>query len=275
MLFGTKNNLENLILMSLQAKPLTGPLLKEKIKETLPHLSKETFYRVLRALLMEEVLVKNKSVYAINHHWMEKLAKFSAGSGEKSFDSENILSFKDGDRITYHFKNPNLMGVYWAHTYDLVFKVHDPKIPILIYHPHEWLILGRPEAESHFLTRFSRAKKRVHFAIGGTTDLDRAFKKEWGSTHVEIGTGIDLGLSEDTYINVLGDYIFKVTVGSRFAKDIDTFFKTHTTMTDEASNALARLIARDEHTKFAFKRSTKEAALWRSRFGKYFHLPRQ
>ena len=270
MLLGKTIELEEAIPLCLKDSPLEGPVLQEKIKEKYQRrFSKETFYRCLRLLLREEVLVKQKGFYALNHHWIEKLEMFVAQDTAK-LDTENILACEEGDKVSYTFKNADNMGIYWAHTYDLVFKQHDPRVPILIYHPHEWLILARPHAEEHFLKRFAKSKKTAYFAVAGSTALDGSFRKQWQNKYLIIGTNINLGLEETVYLNILGDCIFKVTVEKEFAQKIHSFFEKYEAVTETNRDELIKMIRHSGPVKFVFKKSKKEAAQWRGKFKKFF-----
>jgi hypothetical protein len=268
--------IEELVVETLHKSGASGPTLLAEIKENEPGISKETFYRVLRNLLNEEVLNKQSKIYQLNRHWLQRVYRFSKKQIEtnKSTDSDNILSFEEGDKISYKFKNPNLMGIYWAHTYDMIFEKHDSKTPILIYHPHEWLIHTRVESESFFLSRFSDDKKLVFFSIGGNTELDKQFKSKWTSKFIQIGTGINYGLKKTEYINVLGDFIFKVSVSRRFSEDIDVFFRKYGEINLENHLELEKLCNRKDSTKMVFTRSKKEADKWRIKFKKHFYIPK-
>ena len=267
---------EEYIVETLHKGGQSGPALLVVVLKNDHSISKETFYRILRKLLNEEVLNKNKSVYQLNRHWLQRVYRFSKKHIEtnQGTDADNILSFEEGDKISYKFKNPNLMGIYWAHTYDMIFEMHDSHIPILIFHPHEWLIHTRVESESFFLSRIAEDKKMVLFAIGGNTQLDKTFKKGWENKFLQIATGIDYGLKRTEYVNVLGDFIFKVSTSKKFGDDLETFFKTHTEMDDKNRAELEKLCNRKDATRMVFTRSKKEAEKWRAKFKKHYYMPK-
>ncbi|MES2930520.1 MAG: hypothetical protein V4665_01940, partial [Patescibacteria group bacterium] len=240
-------------------------------------ISKETFYRTLRSLLKDEVIIKHHKIYQLNRHWLQKINRFGKKHIESNsaIDADNILSFEEGDKISYKFKNPNLMGIYWAHIYDMIFEYHNPLIPILVYHPHEWLIHTRTESESFFLNRFREDGKLVLFSIGGNTELDKIFKKEWSSEYIQINTGTNYGIKNTEYINVLGDFIFKVSVSKRFSNDLEIFFQKYKKITPENKEELYKLCNRKDPAKMIFVRSKKESRAWRAKFKKDFYITRK
>lgn len=266
--------IEDWIVELLHEKEAEGPTLLAELQKKDTSITKETFYRVVRKLLSDEVVNKQSKIYQLNRHWLQKIYRFSKKHIEtnQSIDADNILSFEEGDKISYRFKNPNLMGIYWAHTYDMIFDRHDAKEPILIHHPHEWLIHTRTESESFFLSRFKDDKKLAFFSIDGKTELDKEFKKGHENKFLQVGISIDYGLKNTEYINVLGDFIFKVSVSKRFADDLDAFYKNNREITPENKMELEKLCNRKDSAKMVFTRSKKEADKWRVKFNKYFYF---
>ena len=269
--------IEEYIVELLHNKEAYGPTLLSEIQKQNKDISKETFYRVLRSLLKEEVIHKSNKVYQLNRHWLQRIYRFSKKHIETNMatDTDHILSFEEGDKISYKFKNPNLMGIYWAHTYDMIFEQHNPLVPILIYHPHEWLIYTRTESESFFLNRFNEDSKLVLFTIGGNTVLDKIFKKEYASEFIYVNTGISYGIKNTEYINVLGDFIFKVSVSKKFSNDLESFFQRNKEITEENKLELQKLCNRKDTAKMVLSRSTKEAGKWRTKFKKDFYIPKK
>lgn len=265
--------IEEVIIELLHIKEAVGPTLLIEAQKKDVSITKETFYRVVRKLLVDEVLNKQNKTYQLNRYWLQRIYRFSKKHIEtnQGIDANNILSFEEGDKISYKFKNPNLMGIYWAHTYDMIFEKHNPKSPILIFHPHEWLIHTRTDSETFFLNRFNEDRKLAFFAIGGKHNLDKNFKNTWENKYLQIGIGIDYGLKKTEYINVLGDFIFKVSVSKKFSEDLEAFFKQNPDITPENQLELERLCNRKDASKMVFTRSKKEADKWRSKFNKYFY----
>ena len=266
--------IEEFIVELLHARDATGPALLSEMARRDASVSKETFYRILRKLLDEEVVAKSKKEYQLNRQWLQRVYRFSKKYVEAGETAHDIVSLEDGDRITYKFKNPILMGIFWTHAYNPIFNRHDPKVPILVYHPHEWLIHARTESELFFLSRFKDDKKLAFFALGSASALDKRFKQDHANEFVQVGIGLGMGLKKTEYINVLGDYIFKVTVSKRFSEDIDAFFKKYSEITPESSLMLEKLCNRKDPTKITLMRSKKESAKQRAKFNKHFYVPR-
>lgn len=275
MLFGTKSNkIEEKIVEILHKNPLDGPSLLGKLNEQENPPSKESFYRILRDLKKEEIIHKDGPIYTLNRIWLKRIRGFI--DKQIQSDTLNILDMQDGDKITYKFKNPNLMGIYWAHSGNVIFDNTSSNTPILIYHPHEWLIYARTHSEEFFLQNFVKGyhhgKGKVFWIMGGNTALDKKFQKEWNEGLLEIGTGLDIGAGKNLYVNVAGDYVFLVTTEKSFGEKLDQIFRENEVMTPKALTELRDLTEKNYKTKLVLMKSKKEAEKWKKKFKKYFVL---
>jgi DNA-binding PadR family transcriptional regulator len=275
MIFGTKSKkIEEKIVEILDRNPLDGPSLLKKLTEQKNAPSKESFYRILRSLKEDEIIHKDGPIYTLNRIWLKRMRDFIDNHIQS--DTLNILDMQDGDKITYKFKNPNLMGIYWAHSGNVVFDNVGSKTPILIYHPHEWLIYTRTHSEEFFLQNFvsgyDHGKGKVFWIMGGNTPLDKKFQKEWNRGLLEIGTGLDIGAGKNLYVNVVGDYVFLVTTEKSFGEKLDAIFQKNEIMTPEALEELRDLTEKNYKTKLVLMKSKKEAEKWKKKFKKYFAI---
>jgi hypothetical protein len=236
----------------------------------------ESIYRTLRELLKQEVINKAQKKYSLNRNWIQRMHEFSLQHTIKphTVDAHSILQFSDGDSITYEFKSADLMGIYWGHMYDYVTDVHPSDIPIIIYHPHEWLIHARKTSEEYVLNRVNKEKRLVLFSIGGNTDLDKKFQKDWSSDYLKINTYVEVtGLKSNRYINVLGNFIFEVRTTVAFEEAVDNFFQKNSTINETNRKELQQIVHDHYRTKLIFSRNRKRAQSLRKNLSKDFYIP--
>lgn len=267
MLFPIKKP-EEYIIFILRNKVLSGPQLLKEVQKKFS-ISKESFYRILRTLLLDEVILKNKTIYSIHSRWLESLSEFINYN-----DGNTTLSLQDGDQVTYTFKDAKSMYNYWAYMYDTLFKKHPRNTPILLYHSYHWFIYGRKEAETLFFKKFTKEKQLVLLSIGGNSLLEKDFKKDWASKYIQINTGITYGNENTVYINVVGEYIFKVHTSKKFAEDIKKFLHETKIITPQTLDVLKTIIERKDHAKLTIKRSKKESQKWFTKYKKDFVFPK-
>ncbi|NTV44373.1 MAG: hypothetical protein HGA67_01600 [Candidatus Yonathbacteria bacterium] len=267
-----RNDLTDLVVEALSNGGLSGPAVVAAVHKHRPGITRQAVYAVLRKLLAQEAVHKVGKTYALNRMWLKKLHAFASErlSSLDKGDAAHVGDINDGDSITYRFKNPWLMDIYWDHIFDAVMETHDPTIPVVVYHPHEWFIHARPDTEQAFLRGFARRGEVVFFSIGGNTPLDKAFKREWGSDTMQVNCGQTYGFKPGYYLNVMGDLIFEVFIEKGFADDIDDIFMENA---PDAPECLKEATQRQYRTKLVFSRDKKKADMLRKRLSKEFYMP--
>lgn len=277
MIFGHKTFIDEYIVEILDAGPATGPALLAALAKThVPPPTKQAVYKALRKLMGEEVVGKQGAQYVLSRYWLQRIRQFLHRhlTEPERADVNNLLDFEDGDSVTYTFKSPSLLDSAWAHMYDIAYEANPTEHVMLNYHPHEWLILSRPETERLWLGRFAQDKKMMLFGIGGSTFLDRRFQREFGSEYVKINLNETYGLKSNQYLAVVGDYVFEITTDEKFEKRINELFidvKSAEEINQKQIAALSKLAYR---SKLKLSKSKRKADMWRTKFKQDFYIPK-
>lgn len=274
MIFGEKSRIEEYIIEILDLGSLTGPQLLKKISASLAP-SKQALYKSLRKLLKEEVINKTGNYYSLNRIWLQKIYDFGRRHVHEvsHLGHANILDFEDGDSVVYRFKNPFTLDITWGHLYDIVFEDSNPLHVRLNHHPHEWLMLSRPETEKYFLDRFSQDKKMVLFSFSGKTLLDKKIAKEIRGDFVKVNTGRSYGLKQNQYLSVVGDYVFEVTTDPHFEKEVNEFFNKNDLVDELAQKQIAAISRKKYSSKLKLSKNKKKADAWRKKYKQDFYVP--
>lgn len=276
MIFSNKTRIEEYIIEILDKGPQNGPSILEKATTLHGPTTKQAVYKVLRKLISDEVINKQGTHYSLNRVWLQKIHKFSHGhiSEPESVDISNVLNFEDGDSVTYNFKSPFLLDIIWGHLYDIVYEANPARQVVLNYHPHEWLILSRPETEKFWLSQFSQDKKMMLFTIGGSSFLDKRFKKEYSSNYVSINLSESYNLDSNRYLAVLGDYVFEITTNKNFEKKVHELFEKVSNIDEINQKEIVELSKLKYRSKLKLSKNKKKADLWRTKFKKDFYIPK-
>jgi len=276
MIFGSKTRIEEYIIEILDRGALDGPTLLKQIDEIYGPTTKQSVYKALRKLIHDEVLNKHSTHYSLNRYWLQKIRDFTDRHIEKteSVDTGNILHFENGDSVTYNFKNPYLLDITWGHLFDILYEVSPVEQVILNYHPHEWLIMSRPETEKFWLDRFKEDKKIMCFTIGGSTFLDQNFQKEFSSDYIKINLGESYGLRSDQYLSVVGDYVFEVTTNKNFEEEVHHLFTQTEKLVDIDQKKIKQISKLKYRSKIKLSKNKSKADSWRKKFKRDYFIPK-
>jgi len=277
MIFAQKTRIEEYIIELLDTGSMSGPALLTNLQQDHDlNITKQAMYLALRKLIQEEVINKTNNNYSLNRVWLQKIKAFANRhtTTHSKTDSMNVLNFEDGDSVTYKFKNPFTLDITWGHLYDIVFEANEKYKVMLNHHPHEWLMISRTETESFWLNQINTQEKMMLFTIGGSTILDKKFKKEWSSDFVKVATGESYGLQPNQYLSVVGDYIFEVTTDEDFEKEVNSFFNGNEKIDDVAQKQINAISRKKYKSKLKLSKNKKKADTWRKKYKKDFYIPK-
>jgi hypothetical protein len=276
MLFAEKTRIEEYVVEILDNGSLDGPTLLKKLRLALPNITKQALYKALRKLLKNEVLNKTGGVYSLNRTWLQKVREFSNRhiKETKAVDIINVLNFEDGESVTYRFKNPFLLDITWGHLYDIIFEANERYWVMLNHHPHEWLMLSRPETERFWLNQINKERKMMLFTISGSTLLDKKFKSEWSSDYVKINLGESYNLKPNQYLSVVGDFVFEITTDPEFEKEVNSFFNKNKTIDELAQKQIQAISKKKYKSKLKLSKNKRKADMWRKKYKKDFYIPK-
>ena len=96
------------------------------------NVTKQGFYKALRELIEEEVVVKNKQLVALNNSWVNKMENFVSTIDTEYQREDSFLNLEEGESLVYHFKSLASLDVLWMHYFYIIAKKESDK-DILLY----------------------------------------------------------------------------------------------------------------------------------------------
>src|SRR3989344_1246728 len=232
MLLAHKQSVEDLVAESLAKNPYsTGPQLVALVNKTRENTTKQAVYTALKALMESEVVAKVGHTYFLSRVWLARLEKLFQTQKEREAVRDAVFDLREGESISYYFPSLLSCDTYWAHVFSMLTEWIDPSIPIMIYMPHEWFVIGRTEVEKDIFKGFEYNKKLALFTIGGTSPLDMQFKREWKSEYVQTHLSDTGWFKRNYHVHIFGDFLIEVFIAEELAKAIDRFYEASNTLT--------------------------------------------
>ncbi len=270
-----KQSLEFTIITHLQQKSWVIVDLIEELRKSKPRLSKQAVYQVLRNLKKSEIVIVTSKHVSLSSIWIDRMHQFftTAKLAYEGADtsSESFMNLSDGDRIVYEFKDPTATDIFWGHALGLLIANMKAGEPLLIYNPHQWFLLMRPESELHLIKQSESMGHPWLTYIPSKSNLDKYSKSLFTGT-----SSCYLGDTEyfksNRYVNLFGEFIIETDIDISTHKKIEDIFSVESDPKN-AQQRLSSLISRMKgHNKLTISRNSKKAEKYKKIFAKYFIL---
>jgi hypothetical protein len=268
MLLSSKPETKEIIVQLLSEKALDTGDLQTKVQET-KKVTKQGFYKALRELLTEEVVVKNKQLVALSNLWVNKLQSFVTQVDEQYKQSSDFIALQEGETITYHFKTLESLDLFWMHQFFLIAK-HFPDEPILFYNPHEFWTLFRYDEQALLYRWIGEHKRTTYFVIGDITPLDKETTQYISPFGLQVHYANDAGLRSNYFSSVIGNYVIETVLDLNTTNAINELYKKYPTWSEATRTELNEILTRLKRSKVIIYHNKKKAEQLRKKLMKYF-----
>lgn len=218
MLYSTKANLEDKLVEALLGGPASIKKLRAIVSTPENVASLRGVYKAVSSLIDAGVLLKVGKQIWINQQWARNLRERLATS---------IPFLSPGERAVYIFNSVQHLDVFWK-TIAFQFEEHEQSGRIFFYNPHNfWAYIPElKESENEYYAHFAKTKKRAFFTVGGATEADRAFKREYQNEFLQIDVRDVPSLGRRDHITILGDFVITARMSQKLAKQLDNIYSS-------------------------------------------------
>jgi hypothetical protein len=234
------------------------------------HITKQGFYKALRELVSEEVVLKNKQMLLLNNVWINKVHDFiNAVDSAYGAKSEETFDLEEGESLVYHFKTIPSLDALWMHYFFILAKKYPTK-EIYFFNAHEFWSLFRFEAESFMYKWIKDNNYKTNLVIGGNTDLDRSTTKYIREYGFELAFEDKPSFNKNYFTTVIGDYVLDTILDLNTATAIDNLYKAHKTWDESVATELGQILGKLKRSKVVLERNPKKAERIKKKLVKYF-----
>ncbi|KKS45132.1 MAG: hypothetical protein UV08_C0008G0015 [Parcubacteria group bacterium GW2011_GWA2_42_18] len=263
-MFQKKQKIEDLILGVLSNGAENTKSLIEKIKLLRKNTSKQAIYKSLKNLKENEVIIHSKEQVALSSVWLKRLSDFVEKTRLKyqteNSPSVNFIGLKQGEKISYTFKNFEATDMFWAHAFDVLSDITPLTSPIFLYNPHEWFLLARTESETYLFNRLAKIGKKLFLLAGNKTALDLYVSKYFdGKITNYFTTDTKIFQKQNYYVNIFDDFLIEVWLDPKVSEAIDQFYKNIKDFDGAAKKKLLEIIKQTGRNKLVINRNKRKA----------------
>lgn len=269
-------SVEEVVLGTLQKGTLLGTEIVRQTSLLRPKTTKQAVYRVLRKLKNEEkIAIHGKSV-SLNIQWIKSMGEFFSlaefyYSGSAGVDS--FLNIKGHDKITYSFKNLNLLDVFGIHALHMMGMVIEKHVPLFAYNPHEWFFWARREAEQVFVDTMQKDERQLFLVSSHSDPLDLELRKHYQGDLLQYHIVEKPLFPKDNYYFVIfGDYLMEVYFDERITGELDEFYKKTETWNENAKQSLQNIVLKSSKNKLVLSRNRRKIDRYKKMLSRYFFI---
>ncbi|MEI6352892.1 MAG: hypothetical protein WCO35_03080 [Candidatus Nomurabacteria bacterium] len=272
-----KKPIEDLLLNILQKGPILISDLIYSLSKERGNTTKQGVYRVLRKLNNEEKIVINKKQVSLNLHFIKKMNNFFSLAQyfyiSDLSNSNDFLWLQDSEKISYYFKNLNLLDAFWSHVFYMLNESINIEEPVFFYMPHNWFYYVRQDTEEVILKDLQEKPRPVYLTIFNNSPLDKDSQISYRKNNIQCNIiSKNFFDKKDFYFSVMGDYILETPVDLNIVKDINKFFENTKVFDEKAKLELLSIVSKNGRNKLIISRNKKKAEEYRKILSKDFFI---
>jgi hypothetical protein len=223
MLLTTEPSLEQITLRLLAAHPqLTAERIRQKASEGGKAYSHAAVYKVLSRLQANGLVVRAMSRYSLSLSWVFDLLTFADNVSRTYFSDSYIGSLipAAGSKLTWKFSDLVRCNDFWNQLLLALLK-HTPAQDVFAWVPYPWFVALQDDRESRLHQAFRMSRRKFYTNFGPAGHFEPAVRKLYKHKNQTISFARGpLAEVENSYIDVIGDYILTVTLPSDAARNI-------------------------------------------------------
>src|SRR3989344_5735459 len=228
MLASEKQTIDDKIVQVLSDKPAQTAVeilgIIEKQLDKKPTL--RGWYKALKRLVAQEVLIKYKKTYSLNARWVLSVVRWAERAEKSHLGHAPVQTMRlpdEGKRITFHFKNLIEMDAFWAHPLVHIAS-QNKKATYYCYAPHFWYYLAHERAESEFHKSMKQFGIQMRYLIGSDSFLDRWSTSFFDKSFRYWLHPVPVYKDNRVVYNYIGGYFIEAKISQETSNAIDKLF---------------------------------------------------
>lgn len=225
MLLTTEPSLEQITLRLLAAQPqLTAEQIRQQASQGKNTFSHAAVYKVLSRLQANGLVVRAMSKYSLSLTWVFDMLTFADNVSRTYFSDSYIGSLipAAGSKLSWKFSSLVRCNDFWNQLLLALLK-HTPPDDVFAWVPYPWFVVLQDDRESRLHQAFKMSRRKFYTNFGSSGPFEAAVRKLYKHKNQAIsfarGPLADL---ENSYIDVIGDYILTVTLPADTARRIQS-----------------------------------------------------
>lgn len=203
-------------------------IISEGNRKLVKPVTERAWYKALRRLIDDGVVVKAEKSFVLNNSWLQQAADWLERAKVYYVDQLDSYVLKLPDartrRVIYRFHTLTSLNTFWAHVL-VSLAIRNPKSKLYCYNPHHWFFLVQNYEEQQFQQSLKRNQITQYLIIGSRSPLDQWGEKFFDRKVVRhYYSPRPLFNNRAMYYNAVGEYVLEVKISRKTREVIESVF---------------------------------------------------
>jgi DNA-binding Lrp family transcriptional regulator len=278
MILGERSQLENHIIATLASNgPSTVAILHSRLNTDDAVCSIQGVYRVLRQLITDGIVIKNKSVVSIALPWLLDLSSLVQSMQDTFLHPSSLsqlLPKQGAKKRIWTFTNLFTMNTFWSHL--LVTIAKHAQAPYSVhYSPHTWYRLLHKQHSFQCTKTMLQEMENTYTVVGSRSYLDDYAVSEvtdrFEHAHQYLARASEyIDKDRALHIDVIGDYVFFVKLDEKTHASLEDLYAKTTTIDDINIPDIIDIYSQNTKIRVLLKKDPHKARVYRKKFEQIF-----
>lgn len=248
-------------------------LLRQIQEERNKSISKQGFYKVLRKLKEEDIIIEHNKKISLSPVWVDKFLDFSSSLIRNYKSETNTFEFtnlNEKESLRYKFNSIQNLDNFWGQAQNILMHKTNSFEAIYSYDPHYWFYLARNEVEKTLLKEIVRSQRKFLMTVGGKKSLDKLIKKDFNNKFLQYNIK-DIIKENNKYVTVIGDFVIEVGIDKNLADLIDDLYTRYSELTQDLTKELNIILNTKSKNILKISRSKNKSTFYKNKLKKDFY----
>lgn len=208
-----------------------------------PGMTLQGFYKILRQLLQDRVVVKSNGTLSLYSAWVQNLVAFADRAAQTYLSNEltkATIVLEEGEKKTFSFEKVTDMDTFWDHALLTIASYYDdhecPDKHAYSKNFYSWIQLLRTDGSMQLANLYAQMGIHWYMASGSHTFLNRIVTQQHAASNFHFALYDKLagyGEGEDNFhVTILGDFVFETKVPNYIFKMLREKFEGIRTLSE-------------------------------------------
>lgn len=199
------------------------------VRKSLKTITKQGFYKSLRKLIKNEILIKSGKLYLFNYQWLENQRDYYTrlSKNQREVLLKPLID-REIERVDFNLSSLMEAADLWI---QLILVLVKNNMIIYEWHPYLWFVLLKPREELRLFSFLQRKSAQIKAVVSPHSRFNKMLLEVWSHKHLTTTTRHTLFKKiYRTHYTLCGEFLISVKFSSTLEKQIINLHKDYNSL---------------------------------------------